>query len=402
MTMLTFNGKKFNADDFAESISNGVLEIAKGELGERFRSICHPETREFPTVIVFGDSLSDMSLKVEGSKELITHIKTKLPEQELNQVKFVERRKILSPKVFLSFAWEDHQLAEKIAKELMINGVDTWWAEWEIQSGDSLRQRIDEGLGACTHFVVLLSKESIEKPWVKQEMDAGLVRMLDEKCKFIPLRYELSHTELPLLLSGRYSPEVSADVNLAQLINDIHGISRKPKLGNGPVDKELPDIGFSIAATEIAKAFCQQSETGTSSDPFLSTDDLIEQTSLSKEDIEDALYELRSFVKDDHYHIRPESELFVEFDKAFMGWTPEEDALRLSSSILNDETFPSNVEKMAEKFEWEPRRMNPAINYLINREICRDTELLGSHPWAQPYLDEKTSGAIRRFVKSRS
>ena len=232
--MHTFNGKKFNAGDFSKSLTDGVVQITKSEMGERFRSICHPKTREFPTVIVYGNSLSDMSLKVEGSKELIEHIKSKLPPQELAHVNFVERRKILSPKVFLSFGWEDHQLAEKIAKALMKNGIDTWWAEWEIQSGDSLRQRIDEGLGLCTHFVVLLSQESIDKPWVKQEMDAGLVRMLDEKCKFIPLRYELPPSELPPLLSGRYSPEITDDCDLASLINDIHGISRKPKLGTVP------------------------------------------------------------------------------------------------------------------------------------------------------------------------
>ena len=55
--MLTFNGKKFNANDFAKSLEDGVLEITKAEMGERFRSICHPRTREFPTVIVFGSSL---------------------------------------------------------------------------------------------------------------------------------------------------------------------------------------------------------------------------------------------------------------------------------------------------------------------------------------------------------
>ena len=400
--MLTFNGKKFNAGDFAKSLEDGVVEIAKTEMGERFRSICHPTTREFPTVIVFGNSLSDMSLKVEGSKELIEHIKSKLPEQELKQVNFVERRKVVSPKVFLSFGWDDHQLAEKVAKKLMKNGIDTWWAEWEIQSGDSLRQRIDEGLGSCTHFVVLLSRDSIEKPWVKQEMDAGLVRMLDEKCKFIPLRYELPHTELPPLLQGRYSPEVKEDGNLSQLINDILGVSRKPKLGNVPFDEELPDIGFSVAATSLAKVFCDQSDTGTSSDPILSKEQVIELTSLSNDDVEDALYELRAFFKDDHYHVRPESELFVEFDKAFKGWNPEEDALRIASSILNDEKFSSNVQQIAEKYGWEPRRMNSAINYLINRDICRDTEVMGTHPWAQPYLQEKQNGSIRRFVKSRS
>ncbi len=308
----------------------------------------------------------------------------------------------MSPKVFLSFGWEDHQLAEKVAKELMINGIDTWWAEWEIQSGDSLRQRIDEGLGVCTHFVVLLSQESIGKPWVKQEMDAGLVRMLEEKCKFVPLRYELPHTELPPLLSGRYSPEVSDDCHLASLINDIHGISKKPPLGKVPYNKELPDIGFSVAATAIANVFCEQSETGTCSDPILSMEKVIELSGLCHEDVEDALYELRSFFKDDHHHVHPESELFVEFDKAFMGWDSEKDALRIASSILNDDSFPTNVDKIASRFEWTPRRINPAINYLINRDICRDTEIMGTHPWAQPYVDEKQSGSIRRFVKSRT
>lgn len=400
--MLTFNGKKFNADDFSKSVENGILELAKAEIGERFRSICHPKTKEFPTVIVFGNSLSGVFLKVEGSPELIAHIKSKLPEQELSQVVFVERRKVVSPKVFLSFGWEDHQLAGTIAKELMNNGIDTWWAEWEIQSGDSLRQRIDEGLGTCTHFVVLLSKESIEKPWVKQEMDAGLVRMLDEKCQFIPLRHQLSHIDLPPLLSGRYSPEIKDDGNLSQLINDIHGISRKPKLGKVPFEEDLPDIGFSVAATSIAKVFCEQSETGTCSDPILSMEQVIDLTSLPRDDVEDALYELRSFFKEDHYHIRPESELFVEFDKAFKCWNPEEDAVRITSSLLNDEKFPTNVQQIAEQFDWKPRRMNAAINYLINRDICRDTEIMGAHPWAQPYIQEKQSGAIRRFVKSRS
>jgi len=367
--MLTFNGKTFNAGDFTQSITDEVVQLTKTEMGERFRSICHPKTREFPTVIVFGNSLNELSLKVEGSKELIEHIHTKLPPEDLASVKFVERRKILSPKVFLSFGWEDHQLAEKVAKELMKNGIDTWWAEWEIQSGDSLRQRIDEGLGVCTHFVVLLSKESIEKPWVKQEMDAGLVRMLDEKCKFIPLRYELPPSELPPLLSGRYSPEVSDDCDLASLINDIHGISKKPKLGKVPYNKELPDIGFSVAATTIASVFCEQTETGTSSDPMLSMEKVIEHSGLAHEDVEDGLYELRSFFKDDQHYVRPESELFVEFDKAFKGWDSEKDALRIASAILNDDKFPTSVEKTATQFEWTPRRINPAINYLINREI---------------------------------
>jgi hypothetical protein len=92
-----------------------------------------------------------------------------------------------TPKVSLSFAFEDQALAGRIARTLQSNGIDTWWAEWCLGPGDSIRQRIDEGLGNCTYFVVLLTPASVAKPWVAAEMDAGLVAKLS-KGQFIALR----------------------------------------------------------------------------------------------------------------------------------------------------------------------------------------------------------------------
>lgn len=399
--MLTFNGKSFNSNDFEKTLMEAAVESVKEEMSERFRSLRHPKTGEFPTVIVLGNELDDMSLKVEGSNELLLHIKSKLPDEELKSVKFIERRKVLLPKVFLSFGWEDKELAEVIAKELMRNGIDVWWAKWEISSGDSLRQKIDDGLDECTHFIVLLSPKAIEKPWVKQEMDAGLVRMLSEKCKFIPLRYSLSHEELPPLLSGHFSPEVDDNNNISQLVNDIHGISSKPKLGKPPIDEKLPETGFSVAATTIAKIFCEKSEAGSKHDPSFKLCELAEMSGFTTEDVEDALYELRSLINNGHYEISPENELFVEFDKAFMGWDSEKDALRIASGMLNNKEFPNHLNKIAELFEWNCRRINPAVNYLVNRGICRDSKVMGCHPWTQPYVQEDQNGSVRRFVKSR-
>lgn len=400
--MFTLNGKPFNANEFEKTLKKAAVESVKEEMSERFRAMRHPKTGEFPTVLIMGNALDDMFLKIEGTNELLQHIKNKLPDEELNSVKLVERRKILLPKVFLSFGWEDRELAEVIAKELMRNGIDVWWAKWEIAVGDSLRQKIDEGLGDCTHFIVLLSPTAIEKAWVKQEMDAGFVRILSEKCKFIPLRYRLTPDQLPPLLSGMFSPEIDETNDISQLINDIHGISSKPKLGKAPIEQELPETGFSVAATAIAKVFCESSETGDIYDPSVNLERLVELTGYTTEDIEDALYELRSLVKNRHDEVAPEKELFVEFDKAFKGWNAEQDALRIACAILNDKDFPSHVEKIADKFDWDCRRMNPAVNYLVSRKICRDTEIMGYHPWTQPYIQEAQSGAIRRFVKSRA
>jgi TIR domain len=99
-----------------------------------------------------------------------------------------------------------------------------------------LRQKIDEGLGQCTHFIVLLTKESVSKAWVNQEIDAGLVRKLTDGSAFIPLRCGLSTKDLPPLLSGLLSPSIDeSTLDLQQLIADVHGITRKP-----PRSPQLP------------------------------------------------------------------------------------------------------------------------------------------------------------------
>jgi hypothetical protein len=58
----------------------------------------------------------------------------------------------------------------------------------------------------CTHFLALLTPVSIAKPWVNQEMDAGLVKKLDEETRFIAVRSNLPAGALPPLLKGMLSP----------------------------------------------------------------------------------------------------------------------------------------------------------------------------------------------------
>ena len=114
------------------------------------------------------------------------------------------------PKVFLSYTTSDQALAKRIAEALMAQGIDTWWDQWEIRAGDSLRRRIDQGLGNCSHFVVLLTEASIKKPWVNAELDAAFVRKLNDHCRLIPLRYGIEPSALPALLQGLRLPTISA------------------------------------------------------------------------------------------------------------------------------------------------------------------------------------------------
>jgi len=142
-----------------------------------------------------------------------------------------------TPRAFLCHASENKPLARQIAHSLQGVGVGTFFDEWEIRSGDSLRRKIDAGLEGCTHFIALLTPESIHKPWVEAEMDAAFVRKVEGQCRFIPLRNRLPHSELPALLKGVLSPEIddnNYDADLAKLVSDIYEVSRKPSLGQLP------------------------------------------------------------------------------------------------------------------------------------------------------------------------
>jgi hypothetical protein len=71
------------------------------------------------------------------------------------------------PKAFVSHSTQDHAFVEKLATDLRANGVEAWYSGWEIKPGDSIRTKIEEGLTGCEQFIIVLSKNSINRPWVK-------------------------------------------------------------------------------------------------------------------------------------------------------------------------------------------------------------------------------------------
>lgn len=399
--MLNFNGKPFDAGDFEREMQRRAVELVVAQVRERFATIRHPSTGEFPVLYAVGDTLAELSMRLEASAELIDIIKQQTQGEQLS-VELVARGSL--PRVFLSYAFEDKDLAGRVALALQTQGIDTWWAGWCMAAGDSLRQKIDQGLAGCTHFVVLLTPNSIEKPWVKQEMDAGLVRTLNAQAVFIPLRHQLSPRELPPLLSGLLSPEVNVQADdIQQLIHDIHGITRKPPLGPAPAVAQKASTGasrFSAAALAVAEVFVRGSANGMSHDPQVSTEQLASKTGLSAEDITDALHELGALVEERFYGSTwPRAAFFAELDENFMPWSPASDALQIAADLVNDSGFPDAPAEIAKRYGWSPRRLNPAMAWLAARDLVRTREGLSMGGWTC-FSIEKTD-ETRRFVKGR-
>lgn len=408
MIQVTLNGKPFDENSF----EGAIVQMLVSHLRESLGSIRHPETGEFPTIVVTGSDLSNLKCHVEGSPELLELVQARLAEdgdaseeqqdgESTGDPQQADDRE--KPVVFLSYAFEDTDFARQIAEAMMARGIDTWWAAWCIAAGDSIRQRIDEGLGNCTHFVVLLTPQSVNRPWVNLEIDAGLLRKLGSGTKFIPLRCELGIDALTPLLQTIHSPEISAEaLDVSQLINDIHGLTRKPRLGPPPAAKtsSTPSAEYSPAAMAVAKYFVEESKSGQKFDPQVEPESLASALDMSVEDLSDAVFELKGMVTDiNGFTLFPEESLFAKFDKYWKPWDPAEDALRVAVGLVNDEAFPDRPAEMALVLGWNARRLNPALAYLCARGLVRDVRAMDGTDFLAFRIDR--TDATRRFVKSR-
>lgn len=319
------------------------------------------------------------------------------------------------PRVFLCHGSEDKPFARRIATDLQTAGIETFFDEWEIRSGDSLRQKIDAGLAGCTHFIALLTPASIERPWVKAEMDAAFVLKVSGQARFIALRSGLEVNALPPLLRGLYSPAISEDdYSIDELVGDIHEINVKPPLGSTtwPANQGFSqETGLSSAAMSVAEIFVRRSEVGRAEDPELSVEELKEATGLSDAQLIDAVDELQEFrmVKPNrvighrpfgYLTVRVEAHLFEALDPFIMGWNTEQDALVIAARIASDTERNGHASHdLMNEFGWTPRRMNPALNYLATRDLVTASGHLDP-VFVSPYV--LTTPKTRRFVRDRS
>ena len=153
---------------------------------------------------------------------------------------------------------------------------------------------------------------------------------------------------------------------------------------------------FTDEATVIAKLFVEKSEYGLYNDPSFTVREIVEVTTINLEEAEQAIYELERYgVVSLHralgMHltemlVRSQHLLFIEFDHLFMPWKPKEDAKKIAKDVIDHNNFPSDPRKIAERYKWKLRRLNPAINYLVKKRVIYDAFSFGIHPLTIKYV----------------
>lgn len=125
--------------------------------------------------------------------------------------------------VFLSHNHNDKDFVRKLARDIDSHGIKVWIDEAEMKIGDSLVQKIREGIDSVKYFAVILSENSINAPWVINELDVAMNYQINDKIKVLPVL--LTKVALPGFLVGKlyadFTEPQKYNENLKVLINSM-------------------------------------------------------------------------------------------------------------------------------------------------------------------------------------
>lgn len=150
-------------------------------------------------------------------------------------------------RAFISYVQQDQDVAKRMATDLSNRGIQTWFDQQEILAGDSIIERIREGIRSADYLIILLSKQSRKSEWVEREIGIAFERFGEEAATTI-IPVLIDNTPAPPRLSNiRY---VDLSQGHSQAINEI--VARIERDCEKKVDLEkvinTDDLAADIAA----------------------------------------------------------------------------------------------------------------------------------------------------------
>jgi TIR domain len=124
--------------------------------------------------------------------------------------------------VFISHRKVDDAEALRLAEDLKRAGHNVWLDKWTIDIGDSLVERIQEGLQGSAYLILCYSGAGVFSPWMSREWMSALARQLNGyNIKILPVM--LTGDEIPAILADIYTADLRRDwgKGLALLIRSI-------------------------------------------------------------------------------------------------------------------------------------------------------------------------------------
>lgn len=103
-------------------------------------------------------------------------------------------------RIFLSYASEDHRVADRIYTELTRRGLSVWLDRDYVNLGDDFANSIAHALERARCGLLLVSPDSLRKAWPKREFAALMRRGV----QILPIYHRITSAEV-----ARVDPELA-------------------------------------------------------------------------------------------------------------------------------------------------------------------------------------------------
>ena len=125
--------------------------------------------------------------------------------------------------VFISYASEDKdKIVRPLANALMSEGLDVWYDEFTLRIGDSLRQKIDQGLANSRVGLVVLSSAFISKGWTNYELDGIVTRAVSGEQILLPIWHNITKQQVV-----DFSPSLADKVARSTATHTVEEIAKE-------------------------------------------------------------------------------------------------------------------------------------------------------------------------------
>lgn len=295
-------------------------------------------------------------------------------------------------KVFVSHASEDKErFVVGFATKLRQNGIDAWLDRWEMVPGDSLVDKIfEEGIANAVAVIVVLSKYSVAKPWVREELNAAFVKRVNSKSKLIPIL--LDECTVPEALSSTLWEKIddlnSYEASFGHIMSSLTGVTDKPPLGSLPTHitspvRSIP--GLAKLDNTVLKAACEAAmkvgHTHINGSQILEDEDL---QGISEESVKDSLeildnsnmLKLMRHIGPGLPHFQISIYGFQTYAKAYIE-NYDEVIKSVAYAIVNNQL--TNNEEIAAHIKANQFLVDHALDVLENQGYVRLAKAIGGH-----------------------
>jgi len=169
-----------------------------------------------------------------------------------------------SPRAFISYSSADKdRFVTNFASRLRSDGIDAWYDKWEILPGDSLVDKIfNEGIDQSDIVIIVISENSVNSHWVKEELNSAVIKKIEGKCRIIPIL--IDDCLIPVCLKNTAYEKIedleNHEANYQRIRASIFQQPVKPPLGNTPIFLESGNLyinGLTKGDSWILETICR-------------------------------------------------------------------------------------------------------------------------------------------------